>query len=78
MPVFLAAWIRLAIGSGLEMLSKMRLLSRPKAFVQRVSSSECFFPLSYWICENEKLTCLISERGKREIIIHEFPKIMKN
>jgi hypothetical protein len=78
MPIFLATWIRLFVGSGIEMLSKMRLLRRPKAFVQRVSSSECIFPLSYWICENERLYCLISERGEKEVTIHEFPKIVKN
>jgi hypothetical protein len=77
-PIFLATWIRLFVGSGLEVLSKMRLLRRPKAFAQCVPSSECIFPLSYWICENEKLTCLISKRGEQEVTIHEFPKIVKN
>ena len=77
-PVFLATWIRLAVGSSIDLLSKMRLLRRPKAIVQQIPSSECVLPLSYWICENEKLFCLISKRNEQEVTIHEFPKFVKN
>ena len=77
-PLFLATWIRLFIGSSIEMVRKVKFLIRPEVRIQKMSASEWAFPISYWVCKNGKVYCLTSERGEQEVIIHEFPRLGSN
>jgi hypothetical protein len=77
-PLFLATWIRLFIGSGIEVLRKVKFFIKPEAYIQKMPASEWAFPISYWICKNEKIYCMTSEHGKQEVTIHELPRLGNN
>jgi hypothetical protein len=76
--LFLATWIRLFIGSGIEILRKVKFFIKPEAYIQKISASEWAFPISYWICKDGKVYCMTSEHGEQEVIIHEFPRLGSN
>ena len=76
--LFLATWIRLFLGSGIEILRKVKFLIKPEAYIQKVSASEWAFPISYWIYENGKVYCLISRRGDSGVSIHELSQSGEN
>jgi hypothetical protein len=76
--LFLATWIRLVILSGIEMFKQLKFAARPQAVVQNLSASEWAFPLSSWICEQERLFCLIARRGDPEVSVFELPRMGKN